>query len=194
MTPIPPHLATLPWYAPHQAWLRDHGLPHHDPGDAEPKRADLSHAYLSRANLSHANLLRADLYEADLYGADLSGTVLDPESPIPPADPDVLRSRGLDVRLVRGRWRVYGWRSRTSRTVPGTTYTPRRWVRAHALSRCPETDCHPGVYLTSRDDALSRWCDGDEGELVRVWAYLDEVVVTPTKQRAFRLYVLGGAA
>lgn len=30
-TPIPDRLAVLPWYAPHQAWLRDMGLQHHDP-------------------------------------------------------------------------------------------------------------------------------------------------------------------
>ena len=70
-TPIPAHLAGPAWYAPHQAWLRGRGLPHHDPGDAAPRRADLHGANLRRANLHGANLGGANLHRANLRVADL---------------------------------------------------------------------------------------------------------------------------
>ena len=89
---IPTHLAHLPWYAPHQAWLRESGhATTHDPADAVAVRADLrwadlTKAYLSGAvltgavltgaYLSGANLRWADLRRAYLSGADLSGAVL----------------------------------------------------------------------------------------------------------------------
>jgi len=89
--PIPTHLRQYAWYAPHQAWLRDQGLAHHDPGDASPKRAvlveadlrganlegaDLRDADLRGANLRGANLVEADLRGANLEGADLTGANL----------------------------------------------------------------------------------------------------------------------
>ena len=74
---IPAHLAHLPWYAPHLAWLRESGqATTHDPADAVAVRADLSGANLYGANLSGANLYGAYLYGADLYGADLRGADL----------------------------------------------------------------------------------------------------------------------
>ena len=62
MIPIPPHLAALPWYAPHQAWLRaTYGALIHDPGEAVAARANLRGAYLTGANLTGANLTGAYL-------------------------------------------------------------------------------------------------------------------------------------
>lgn len=37
--PIPTHLAKIPEYASHQAWLRDEGKFHHDPSEARADRA-----------------------------------------------------------------------------------------------------------------------------------------------------------
>jgi hypothetical protein len=87
MTPIPTHLASFPWYAPHLAWLRSIGYATlHDPGDAAAKRAyltranltdaNLTGAYLTRANLTDANLTRADLTYANLTDANLTGADL----------------------------------------------------------------------------------------------------------------------
>ena len=74
--PIPDHLRKYAWYAEHQAYLRDQGRPHHDPGDAIPRRADLRRADLRRANLTDANLRRAVLTAADLTRANLTGADL----------------------------------------------------------------------------------------------------------------------
>ena len=86
-TPIPDHLASLPWYAPHLAWLRSrYATPRHDPGEAAPRRANLIGAGLvgaglvgadlRDANLRGANLRGADLVDADLRGANLRGADL----------------------------------------------------------------------------------------------------------------------
>ena len=76
-TPIPDHLASLPWYAPHLAWLRSrYATPRHDPGEAAPRRANLVGADLRDADLVGADLRDADLRDADLRGADLSGADL----------------------------------------------------------------------------------------------------------------------
>ena len=71
------HLYKYEWYAPHQAWLAEQGLPHHDPRGAKPKRADLYSANLRftdlrDANLSYANLRYANLRFTDLRDANLS--------------------------------------------------------------------------------------------------------------------------
>ena len=74
---IPTHLLSLPWYAPHQAWIRSNvGCTPHDPSDAAPARASLTEASLTGANLRWANLRGADLTEASLTGADLTGATL----------------------------------------------------------------------------------------------------------------------
>ena len=65
------HLYKYEWYAPHQAWLAEQGLPHHDPRRAKPKRADLNSADLNSANLRSANLRSANLSYANLHSADL---------------------------------------------------------------------------------------------------------------------------
>ena len=73
MIPIPPHLAAYPWYAPHQAWLRErYSFCRHDPGAALAARADLTGADLSGADLTDANLSWSNLTGADLSGADLA--------------------------------------------------------------------------------------------------------------------------
>jgi hypothetical protein len=72
-SPIPPHLAGFPFYAAHQAWLRDQARYYrHDPGGAEPARANLARAYLADANLADANLAGAYLAGAYLAGANLA--------------------------------------------------------------------------------------------------------------------------
>ena len=77
MTPIPVHLAAYPWYALHQAWLRERDIQtRHDPGSGSPARAILTGAILTGANLTFADLARADLTGADLTGADLTGADL----------------------------------------------------------------------------------------------------------------------
>jgi len=77
MIPIPPHLAALPWYAPHQAWLRaTYGALIHDPGEAVAARADLRGANFHGADLTGANLTGANLTGANLTGANLTGAYL----------------------------------------------------------------------------------------------------------------------
>lgn len=76
-TPIPDHLSSFDWYAPHLAWLRRAGhTTTHDPGDAVPSRANLRDADLSGANLRGADMCGADLCGVRLRGASLYGTSL----------------------------------------------------------------------------------------------------------------------
>jgi len=74
---IPEHLANIAWYAPHQAWLRQHGYytAHYQYG-IEPSRADLTGADLTRAVLTDADLTRAVLTRAVLTRAVLTRAVL----------------------------------------------------------------------------------------------------------------------
>jgi hypothetical protein len=91
MAPIPAHLAVLPWYAPHLAWLASQGFtPWHDSGEAAPKRADLTGASLTGADLTGASLTGADLTGANLEGADLTRAIL--------AGADL---RGANLRVTR---------------------------------------------------------------------------------------------
>jgi len=78
----PSYLKKLPWYQPHQAWLKKNGYAYrHDDGGAAPTRADLTGAVLTDADLTDADLTGAVLTDADLTravltGADLTGAVL----------------------------------------------------------------------------------------------------------------------
>ena len=70
------HLYKFDWYAPHQAWLAERGLPHHDHYGAKPERAnllftDLRYADLSCADLRYANLGSTNLRDAHLRDAKL---------------------------------------------------------------------------------------------------------------------------
>lgn len=150
------HLYLHTWYARHQAWLRACGVAHHDPRGASPACADLrcanlrgaslrganlaganltsvnlTGASLAGAKLAHAKLVRANLAGtslagADLAGADLAGTCLDPYAPAPPCTDEQLNAAHLEPRRVRGRDRVYGWRTATSVHVGTHEYTPGR--------------------------------------------------------------------
>ena len=75
------HLYKFDWYAPHQAWLAERGLPHHDHHGAKPERAnlrftDLRFTDLRYANLRYATLRSTDLRYANLRDADLRSTDL----------------------------------------------------------------------------------------------------------------------
>ena len=73
MNKAPEHLKKLPWYLPHQAWLKLRGYSIiHDPEGAEATRANLTRANLTGANLAGANLTGADLAWADLTRANLA--------------------------------------------------------------------------------------------------------------------------
>lgn len=77
MNKAPEHLKKLPWYLPHQAWLKLRGYSIiHDPEGAEATRANLTRANLTGANLAGANLTGADLAWADLTRANLTGADL----------------------------------------------------------------------------------------------------------------------
>ncbi len=146
---------------------------------ADLRRANLSGADLRWANLSGADLSGANLSEADLSGADLSGTQLDPLN-----IPRLHGGATLNTyrKTVDGRTRIYGWRTRTSAHVGATEYKPNRWYKANALSTCPHTECHPGIYLGGESHGHGQ---------VLVWAYEDEAhyVSQHKGYRARRVYV-----
>ncbi len=100
--------------------------------------ADLWHANLQGADLRHADLWDANLWHADLQGADLRGTILDPGN-TPNADTEAF------ARVDE--W-VLGWRTPNSPIIGGPGYAPGGIkYTAPVFSTCPETECHPGLYL-----------------------------------------------
>lgn len=193
---IPDHLAPYPWYAPHQAWLRENGYPHHDPGDASPARAllvgaslddaslddaSLDGASLDRARLNGASLDKASLVGASLDKASLDGTCLDPQAPIPDAT-QALVAAGL---APDADGYVFAWRTRTSRCCGTTTYLPGEYV-APVFSVSP-TDCHPGLYFASRE-----WLDRGHrfAPLVQVRVHVSDIHAAGAKFRCRKFTVL----
>lgn len=205
MIPCPAHLRARELYLPHQAWLLDtYGACRHDPEGAEPNRAnltggcficadfsqaDLTGACLIKSKLSGANLTGAILTRAilngailngaNLTGAILTGTILDPTSRVPPCSNDELIAAGLTPRRVRGRDRVYGYRTIRSQYVGSHLYAPGRWHQANALSVDASTECHPGIYMGGMQHA-----PGPGEGRVKVWAYRDELVFISVQKGA----------
>ena len=130
----------------HVKWIKDSN---------EGKRANLPGADLSGANLSRADLSWADLSGsflrwanlsgADLSKANLSKTCLDPENLIPEIEDSSIISAGLEID---GEY-VYGYRTKESQHVAGTTYEV--GVYTAPWFSTDTTECHPGIYLASRE-------------------------------------------
>lgn len=145
--------------------------------------ANLGGANLSSADLSGADLRYANLRYANLRGANLSSTVLDPQATPQTPNAEQLEAAHLELRVVRGQERVYGWRTVRSRVVGSHEYQPRRWHHANALSVCPDTECHPGIYFGGREYARE----------IEVWAHLSDVHWVSARKgvRARKIYVTG---
>ena len=145
-------------------------------GEVGGERADLREADLRGADLSRANLREADLREADLRGADLNNTILAPAlSPWAWA-----QTNHCPTRVVGGRVLVLVGRTRKPTVMGGDEYALAKLYRAPLFSRCPVTDCHPGLYLGGNPN--------NEEMLVACW--LDEIHIAPTKTRVPRFYTL----
>lgn len=146
--------------------------------------ADLTGADLSGADLSGADLSRAQLMGTDLSGANLSRTALDTSAPIPDATA-ALTVAGIAVRGGI----VYAYRTaRSTHAAEGDYETPGEYV-APWFSVDPLTDCHPGLYLASRD-WLEREYPGCP--LVGVRARVEDVLATVGgKFRARRFTSMG---
>ena len=144
--------------------------------------ADLTSADLTSANLAGANLFRADLTSANLTcaylaGANLAGTVLDP----------VNKPNGnIEEFKRRGKY-VYGYRTRAAGHIG--EYQDGRNYNADYFSTCPETDCHPGLYVWPTVEQAKSY-SGDPLIKVRIPAWA--VHKTPTKWRCVEFYVMGG--
>ena len=123
MTPIPPHLAAYPWYAPHLAWLVESKLTvrHVAPDGTVAVRANLADAYLARANLTGADLAGANLAGADLTGANLAGAFLAGAIGIATADEEAATwaSVRTQVLLTPERLQMNDWHCGTSHCVAG---------------------------------------------------------------------------
>ena len=121
-----------------RADLRDANLSGADLIRADLRDADLIRADLSGADLYNANLSGADLSGADLSGADLSGTILDSINP-PNGNVAMFASIGI--------W-IIGYRTQDSPVLGGDGYkTGGHKYAAPFFSTCPDTACHPGLYI-----------------------------------------------
>lgn len=146
--------------------------------------ADLTGAYLTGANLAWANLAWANLAGANLSGAnltrvDVSETVLDPNRPAN-GDVDGFERDGDDV---------IGYRTREAGHIgiyrDGWTYS------ADWFSTCPETECHPGLYLWPTLAQSMEW--ESRGDHIRVTAPAAHVHHVGGKWRCRWFTVLGRA-
>ena len=146
--------------------------------------ADLRYADLQKACLRDAKLQGADLHGAYLHGAKLTGTCLDPDAVIPELTDEEIISAGLRIEGDR----VYGRRTRKSRWVGNTDYTPGLQYWCPVFSVCTETECHPGLYLAS--DKWLDSCDEYDGcERVDCYCLRSELVHAGDKWRAKRLWI-----
>jgi len=112
---------------------------------AELSETNLSRANLCRADLSRANLCLSDLSDTNLTGANLRDTVLSPLRQ-PPDAISALVAAGIPI--LEGI--AYGWRTRYSMHKGNTHYAPGRYT-ANFFSTCAQTECHPGIYFSSRE-------------------------------------------
>jgi hypothetical protein len=142
--------------------LRRANLSGADLSGANLSGAYLSGAILSGADLSWANLSWADLSGANLSWADLRDTVLDPARPASgagveferdPDDPDY----------------VFGYRTQRSTCVGASRYEVGQHYEAPLFSVCPDTECHPGLYLWPTLEMALEWRRRwSGGEIIKV--------------------------
>jgi uncharacterized protein YjbI with pentapeptide repeats len=155
--------------------------------------ADLQGANLRGADLRDANLWGADLWDADLWGADLRGTdlrgadlsntCLNPSNLRSGKETviTILNNLGIQVN-PRGNFKAY--RTKVSKYVGNTIYTPGTYI-APVFSTDEYTDCHPGLYFTSLNNALKM-----SNEVISIVTNIDQVVAGPTKLRCKRFRVV----
>jgi uncharacterized protein YjbI with pentapeptide repeats len=157
--------------------------------EANLYKANLSGANLSEANLYKADLVRANLSEADLYKADLSeanlsGTCLDPSLELE-TDPIIhwIESNSIE----RDGDFFIAWRTKKSIHCGDTVYEPGEYS-APWFSADVSTECHPGLYFSTRD-----WLENEYScELVRVRVNVHDCVVAASKTRCRKFVVLEG--
>ena len=193
----------------YQKWLRDDGGIRADLSGANLSRANLyganlSRAYLSGADLSRANLSGADLAGANLYGANLSGANL--------SGADLSRANlyganlsgadlahtclahdspasGANSEFESDGEHVIGYRTRCAGHID--QYRDGQFYSADFFSVCPDTSCHPGLYLWPTLDE-ARDFSGD-AEFIRVRTRSDMVHRGGNKWRCRWFEVLGPA-
>ena len=145
-------------------------------------RADLSRADLSGAVLRDANLRDANLSHADLRHADLSSAVLSDASVYVWVQKNTIKRRIIGERVL-----VLAERTKKSQHIGNTIYEPGTLYVAPFFSRCPVTECHPGLYIAGKN-----WDFGDH-EKIMVACWMDEIHIISTnsnKARVPRFYVV----
>lgn len=109
--------------------------------------ANLKFGDFDNCDFTGANFADTGLSNASFKGAILTGTCLDPAAPIPAiADADLA---GFDLRIEAGIEYVYGYRTRRSKHIGITEYEPGMTYTAPWFSVCPDTSCHPGIYMAT---------------------------------------------
>ena len=143
--------------------------------DADLRDANLIRADLSAADLCDANLIDTNLMEANLIRANLTGTCLDP-----------LNQPNGDVEgFERDGDYVIGYRTREAGHID--EYQDGRHYSADWFSCCPETECHPGLYLGPTVEHAKEF----GSPVIRVQTKPEHVHHVGTKWRAREFYVLG---
>lgn len=170
----------------HKKWLKGEGGARANLYWANLSRANLSEANLSKANLFGANLSGATLsgatlFGATLFGATLTGTVLDPARE-PNGD-----CEGFD----RDGDYVVGYRPRRAGDASVWEYRDGRLYSAWAFSTCPDTECHPGLYLCPTPEDAREWAV--DGGLIRVRTKPSDIHRVGHKWRCRWFEVLGSA-
>ena len=157
---IPEHLAFLPWYAPHQAWLiQQYGSsPHRPPEDTLPVKANLSSADLRFADLSSADLRFADLRSANLSSANLNSANLSSAN-LNSADLSSANLNSADLRFANLNSADLRFANLSSTSLPAPPMVlSARWGECSptlttALMRY-DAACHPDA------GAFDKWAQG----------------------------------
>lgn len=144
--------------------------------------AVLSGAVLHGAVLSGADLHGAVLSNAVLRGAVLRDAVLRDASVF-----DWVQNNTFKRRIIGERVLVLAERTKKSQRIGNTIYEPETLYVAPVFSRCPVTECHPGLYI-----AGNHW-DFEGHEKIMVACWMDEIHIISTesdKARVPRFYVV----
>ena len=143
-------------------------------------RLPVLEAVKAGADLRNANLSDANLSDANLSGAVLDNTCL----AISPSPWQWTQINACPTRILDGRVLILGARTQQQIVMGGADYETGKTYSALVFSRCPNTSCHPGLYIAGGPE-----CDL-EGERMLVAAWLDELhIVGKCRVPRFRTLV-----
>jgi hypothetical protein len=141
--------------------------------------ADLTYADLSYAHLSHADLTNTNLKYTVLTDAKLLSTCLDPDSPMPPFVSDLFTPDADGYFLA--------YRTKHSPYIKFNIYTAGLTYTAPYFSTSAETECHPGLYFSTRKFVEEEYPDA---EMIEIRVHVSDALRAKGKYRCRKFEVV----